>query len=266
MQVLGIDIGGSGIKGAPVDLETGTLLAPRLRIPTPQSGKPQPMVEVAAEIVRHFDWQSPLGVGFPAVIRRGVVRSAANIHDSWIGVHLDELLLAATGCPSYIINDADAAGLAEMTYGVGQGRRGVVLVVTIGTGLGTAVFTDGHLLPSTELGHIEIDCVDAEKHASDMARKLEKLSWKQWAKRLNRYLKTLERLFWPDLFILGGGVAKKHDKFIPLLNLEAEVLPASLLNEAGIVGAALAASHHVNSGDAGSLDAGPLSSVPNPGG
>jgi polyphosphate glucokinase len=243
MQVLGIDIGGSGIKGAPVDLETGTLLEPRLRIPTPQSGKPQPMVDVVAEIVRHFNWQNPLGVGFPAVIRGGVVRSAANIHDRWIGVHLADLLLESTGCHSYVINDADAAGLAEMTYGVGQGRQGVVLVVTIGTGLGTAIFTDGHLLPSTELGHIEINCVDAEKRASDLARRVEKLSWKQWAKRLNLYLQTLERLFWPDLFILGGGVTKKHEKFIPLLSLEAEVLPASLLNEAGIVGAALAANN-----------------------
>lgn len=244
MQVLGIDIGGSGIKGAPVDLQTGALLAPRLRIPTPQSGKPQPMVEVVAEIVRHFNWQAPLGVGFPAVIRRGVVRSAANIHEKWIGVHLADLLLEATGCPSNVINDADAAGLAEMTYGIGQGKSGVVLVVTIGTGLGTAIFTGGHLLPSTELGHIEIDCVEAEKRASDLVRRIEKLTWKQWAKRLNLYLQTLERLFWPDLFILGGGVAKKHEKFIPLLSLEAEVLPASLLNEAGIVGAALAAHQH----------------------
>lgn len=245
MQVLGIDIGGSGIKGAPVDLETGSLLASRMRIPTPESGKPRPMADVVAEIVRHFDWKGPMGVGFPAVIRAGVVRSAANIHDKWIGVHLANLLSETTGCPTYVINDADAAGLAEMTYGVGNGRQGVVLVVTIGTGLGTALFTDGHLLPRTELGHIEIECVDAETRASDMARKLEKLSWKQWAKRLNVYLQTLERLFWPDLIVLGGGVAKKHEKFIPLLSLEAEVLPAMLLNEAGIVGAALAAHERV---------------------
>lgn len=245
MQVLGIDIGGSGIKGAPVDLETGSLLASRLRIPTPESGKPQPMAEVVAKIVRHFDWQAPIGVGFPAVIRQGVVRSAANIHDKWIGVNIINLLSEATGCPTYALNDADAAGMAEMTYGAGRDRQGTVLVVTIGTGLGTALFTDGHLLPRTELGHIEINCEDAEKHASDMARKLEKLSWKQWSKRLNVYLQTLEKLFWPDLIILGGGVAKKHEKFIPLLNLEADVLPAMLLNEAGIVGAALAAQQRV---------------------
>ncbi|MGW8250622.1 MAG: ROK family protein, partial [Anaerolineales bacterium] len=153
MQVLGIDIGGSGIKGAPVDLETGSLLASRLRIPTPESGKPQPMAEVVAKIVRHFDWQAPIGVGFPAVIRQGVVRSAANIHDKWIGVNIINLLSEATGCPTYALNDADAAGMAEMTYGAGRDRQGTVLVVTIGTGLGTVLFTDGHLLPRTELGH-----------------------------------------------------------------------------------------------------------------
>lgn len=241
MQVLGIDIGGSGIKGAPVDLETGELLAPRYRIPTPESAKPRPMAEVVQKIVSHFDWHGPIGVGFPAVIRGGVVRSAANIHEKWIGTQLANMLLEATGCPTYVINDADAAGLAEMTFGAGVNRQGVVLVVTVGTGLGTAVFTDGHLVPNTEFGHIEINCVDAETRASDAAHKLEKLSWKKWAKRLDEYLLALERLIWPDLIILGGGVAKKHEKFFHYLSVEAEVLPAALLNEAGIVGAALAA-------------------------
>lgn len=240
MQALGIDIGGSGIKGAPVDLKTGDLLAPRLRIPTPQSGKPRPMVEIVDQIVRHFDWQGMVGVGFPAVIRRGEVRSAANIHKKWIGTRIADLLSEITGCPTYVINDADAAGLAEMAFGAGRDRPGVVLIVTIGTGLGTALFTDGCLLPHSELGHIEINGVDAETRTSDLVRKLEKLSWKQWAKRLDEYLLTLERLLWPDLIILGGGVAKKHDKFVPLLNIEAEVVPAMLLNDAGIVGAALA--------------------------
>ena len=240
MQVLGIDIGGSGIKGAPVDLETGNLLAPRLRIPTPESGKPRPMAEVVAQIVRHFDWQGTVGAGFPAVIRGGEVRSAANIHKKWIGTRIADLFSNTSGCPTHVINDADAAGLAEMVFGAGQDRKGVVFVVTIGTGLGTALFTDGCLLPHSELGHIEIKGVAAEKRASDMVRKLEKLSWKQWAKRLDEYLLTIERLLWPDLIILGGGVAKKHDKFIHLLTVEAEVVPATLLNEAGIVGAALA--------------------------
>ncbi len=244
MQVMGIDIGGSGIKGAPVDLESGELLAPRYRIPTPESAKPRPMSEVVQKIVRHFDWQGPMGVGFPAVVRHGVVRSAANIHKKWIGTQLSDLLTDATGCPTYVINDADAAGMAEMAFGAGRDRMGVVLVVTVGTGLGTAMFTDGHLLPNTEFGHIEIDCVDAETRASDAARKLEKLTWKQWAKRLDVYLLTLERLLWPDLIILGGGVAKKHDKFFHYLSVEAEVMPAALLNEAGIVGAALAAHNH----------------------
>ena len=241
MEVLGIDIGGSGIKGAPVDMETGNLTMPRLRIPTPDGAKPQPIAGVVAEITRQFDWSGPIGVGFPAAIRSGVVRTAANIHEKWLGVRIASFFSEATGCPIYAINDADAAGMAEMAYGTGQARKGVVIVVTIGTGLGTALFTDGHLLPNTELGHIEINCGDAEKSTSDAARKLHKLSWKKWAKRLDEYLHALERLFWPDLIILGGGVAKKSERFIPLLTVEAEVIPASLLNEAGIVGAALAA-------------------------
>lgn len=241
MEVFGIDIGGSGIKGAPVDMETGQLLAERLRIPTPPGAKPRPMVDVVAEIIKRFDWRGPVGVGFPAVVRGGVVRSAANIHPKWVGVQIETLISEATGCPVCAINDADAAGVAEMAFGAGQGRQGVVLVATIGTGIGTALFTNGCLLPHTEFGHIEIKGVDAEKRASDMARKLEKLNWKKWAQRLDEYLHTLEQLLWPDLIILGGGVIKNHEKFIPLLTVEAEVLPARLLNDAGIVGAALAA-------------------------
>jgi polyphosphate glucokinase len=182
-----------------------------------------------------------VGCGFPAVIRKGVVASAANIHDKWIGTHAQELFSGATGCPVIMINDADAAGLAEMTFGVGKGRSGTVLLVTLGTGLGTAIFTDGYLLPNTELGHIEIDGVDAEQRASDAARKREKLSWKIWAKRLDKYLLTMEHLFSPDLIVLGGGVSKKYDNFIPRLSVKTEVVPAHLLNEAGIIGAALAA-------------------------
>lgn len=241
MITLGIDIGGSGIKGAPVDTETGALIAERYRIPTPDSGKPQPIARVVGEICEYFNWQGPTGCGFPAAVQRGVVRTAANIHKKWVGVQAAELFSEVSGCPTVVMNDADAAGLAEMQFGAGRGRSGVVVIVTIGTGLGTSVFTNGCLVPNTELGHIEIDGYDAEYRASDAARKRDGLSWKRWGKRFNRYLLTLEKLLWPEVFILGGGVSKKHAKFFPYLTVEAEVLPAGLLNEAGIVGAALAA-------------------------
>lgn len=241
MEVLGIDIGGTGIKGAPVETETGKLLVDRHRIPTPEPSKPGPVADVVAEIVRYFDWKGPIGCGFPAVVRGGVALTAANIHKKWIGTNAARLFANATGCPVYVLNDADAAGMAEMTFGAGRGRKGTVLIVTIGTGLGTCVFTNGHLLPNAELGHIEIDGQDAEQHASDAARKREKLSWKKWAKRFDNYLRHLEKLIWPELIILGGGVSKKHDRFLPHLVLQAEVVPAELRNEAGIIGAALAA-------------------------
>lgn len=240
-EILGIDIGGTGIKGAPVDVENGSLLAPRFRLLTPSPSKPKPMAETVAEIARHFAWTGPIGCGFPALVQAGVVRSAANIHKKWIGVDAQALFADVTGCPVIVLNDADAAGLAEMTFGAGRGRNGVVMIITIGTGLGSALFLDGQLVPNTELGHIEIGGQDAELSASDAARQRDKLSWKRWAKRFNKYLNTLERLFSPDLFILGGGASKKHEKFIPLLSVRAEILPAQLLNEAGIIGAALAA-------------------------
>jgi polyphosphate glucokinase len=241
MQILGIDIGGSGIKGAPVETETGELLFTRHRIPTPNLGKPKPMANVVAAIAQHFEWRGPIGCGFPAIVREGVVHSAANIHERWIGTDAASLFAKATGCDVFVLNDADAAGLAEMAFGAGRGRQGVVLVVTIGTGLGTALFTNGHLVPNMELGHLEIDCEDAELHASDAARMRENLSWKKWSQRLDRYLITLERLLSPNLIILGGGVIKKHEKFIPRLTLQTEVVPALLGNQAGIIGAALAA-------------------------
>ena len=241
MEILGIDIGGSGIKGAPVDTKKGELLAPRHRIPTPQPSKPKSVAKVVGEIARHFDWKGPIGVGFPAVIQHGVARTAANVHKGWINTDAAALFGEATGCPVTVVNDADAAGIAEMTFGAGKGRDGVVLLVTIGTGLGTSVFVDGHLLPNTEFGHIEIDCEDAELMASDAARKEHGLSWKNWTARFDNYLLRLEALFWPDLIILGGGVSKKHGKFIPRLTVRADVLPAETLNEAGIIGAALAA-------------------------
>jgi polyphosphate glucokinase len=241
MEILGIDIGGSGIKGAPVDTQAGALLAPRFRIPTPKSGKPRPVAKTVAQIAAHFDWRGPIGIGFPAVVQKGVALTAANIHAKWVGVNAAALFAEATGCPITVLNDADAAGLAEMTFGAGRDSQGTTLIVTIGTGLGTSVFINGVLVPNTEFGHIEIDGQDAELIASDAVRKREDLSWKQWSKRLDRYLHTMERLLWPDLIILGGGVIKKHHKFLHHLDLNARVIPAQLLNEAGIVGAALGA-------------------------
>ena len=241
MEILGIDIGGSGIKGAPVDTQTGDLLASRFRIPTPDPSRPEPVAETVAEIVRHFDWQGPVGCGFPAVVRSGVALTAANIHKSWIDTDAASLFSDASGCTVVVMNDADAAGMAEMQLGAGRGHTGVVLTVTIGTGLGTALFTNGHLVPNTELGHIQIKDHEAERYASDAVRKQEKLSWKKWSARLDEYLDCLQKLIWPDLIILGGGVSKKHERFFPYLNVRSELAPAQLRNEARIVGAALAA-------------------------
>jgi polyphosphate glucokinase len=241
MEIMGIDIGGSGIKGAPVDTESGALLGERFRIPTPLPPKPRTMAEAVAEVTRHFDWHGPVGCGFPASLHHGVALTAANISKKWIGANAAALFAASTACPVVVINDADAAGLAEMTFGAGRGRMGVVFLITIGTGLGTALFTDGHLLPNTDLGHIEINGKDAELNASDAARQRLKLSWEKWAVNFNEYLTRLEKLFFPDLFILGGGASKKSERFMPHLTVQAEVVVAQLLNDAGIVGAALAA-------------------------
>jgi len=240
MKVLGIDIGGTGIKGAPVDTKRGELLAPRYRIPTPKGAKPKPVAKVVAQIANHFNWDGRIGCGFPGVVQQGVTRTAANVDDDWIDLDAAELFSKKTECPVTMINDADAAGLAEMAFGAGKGHSGVVLIVTIGTGLGTSLFTDGVLLPNTELGHIEIGCEDAELMASDAARKRDDLSWKEWAKQFDEYLNRLEQLVWPDLIILGGGASKKHAKFFPYLTVHAKVVPAESLNEAGIIGAALA--------------------------
>jgi polyphosphate glucokinase len=240
MEILGIDVGGSGIKGAPVDLNTGKLTMERHRIPTPIPAKPNAVTKVISEISHHFNWNGSIGVGFPAALRKGVVLTAANIHKKWIGVNAAELFSETTSCPVRVVNDADAAGLAEVTFGRGKGKGGVIVVVTIGTGLGTSVFVNGNLLPNTELGHIELNGIDAEWRASDAARKREKLTWKKWAKYFNEYLCTLENLLYPDLIILGGGTSKKFDKFKDHLTIDAKVIPAQLLNEAGIIGAALA--------------------------
>jgi polyphosphate glucokinase len=241
MEILGIDIGGSGIKGAPVNTETGELVAPRQRIPTPIPAKPRAVADVVAQIVQHFEWQGPVGCGFPAVVRDGVTLTAANVHPRWIEKKASTLFAEKTGCPVVIVNDADAAGLAEMAFGAGRGNKDVVLLVTIGTGLGTAIFTGGKLLPNTEFGHLQIRGKDAELRASDAVRKEKKLTWKQWAKRFDEFLVSMEKLIWPDLIILGGGVSKKAEKFIPYLTVQTDVVPAQMLNEAGIIGAAMAA-------------------------
>lgn len=241
MHVLGIDVGGSGIKGAPVDTRTGKLLAERVRIKTPKEAEPQPVAEVVAEIAKSFDWKKPVGIGFPAPIKAGVAMMAANISDKWIGTNADELFTKITGCDCTMVNDADAAGLAEMEFGAGRGQPGTVIMITLGTGIGTAIFHRGKLLPNTEFGHLDMKGKDAEHRASDAVRQFEDLSWKKYAKRLNKYLAEMEKLFWPDLFIVGGGISKKSEKYIPLLTINTPVIPAQFLNEAGIVGAALAA-------------------------
>lgn len=241
MRILGIDIGGTGIKGALVDISTGVMETDRLRIPTPSPAKPHMVAGVVAQIARQFEWKGPMGCGFPGVVRRGVTLTAANVHKQWIGLNAAHLFSQTTGCGVVIVNDADAAGLAEVKFGAGKNVRGVVMVVTVGTGLGTALFVDGKLVPNTELGHIEIDGQDAELNASDAARQREKLSWKKWVIPFNHYLETLERLFWPDLFILGGGVVSKADNFLPLLSLRTPVVTAEMGNNAGIIGAAMAA-------------------------
>jgi polyphosphate glucokinase len=241
MEILGIDIGGSGIKGAPVDVDTGLLVAERHRIPTPQPATPDAVGDTVAAIVKYFKWQGRIGCTFPAVVKQGVVYTAANVDQSWIGMNGEKLLKKKTKRPALLLNDADAAGLAEMTFGAGKSKKGVVIVATLGTGVGTALFIDGRLVPNTELGHIEIRGKDAERRVADRARETKGLSWKKWAANVDEYLGALERLFSPDLFIIGGGVSKKGDKFLPRLSVRAKIVPARLQNEAGIVGAALAA-------------------------
>jgi polyphosphate glucokinase len=241
-QVLGIDIGGTGIKGAPVDVASGKLMAERQKLDTPHPAKPDDVAKVVAELVKSFNWTGPVGATFPGVVLDGMVRSAANLDPDWIGVNAADLFGQATGQKFTVINDADAAGLAEMKFGAGAGKTGTVLMLTLGTGIGSALFIDGILVPNTEFGHIEIRGKDAEKRASEHAREERDLSWGKWAGRVDEYLEHMERLLSPSLFIIGGGISKKSDKFLPLLTgIQARVVPAGMLNDAGIVGAALAA-------------------------
>src|SRR3712207_289290 len=240
MDVFGIDVGGSGIKGAPVDTETGELLAERVRIKTPRPATPEAIVGTAVEVVRQSGWEGPVGCGFPAVIKGGVVRTAANIDKAAVGLDLQGRLEKELANPVRVINDADAAGLAEMRWGAGREVEGVVLMLTLGTGIGTSLFVEGRLVPNTELGHIEIRGKDAEHRASDGARKREDLSWKDYAGRPDEYLHKIEDLLWPDLIVIGGGISKKSEKFFPHLTARTKIVPAEMLNEAGIAGAALA--------------------------
>jgi polyphosphate glucokinase len=241
MKILGIDIGGSGIKGAPVDTDTGELLAERFRLPTPEPATPKKVAQTVTELVQHFDWTDAVGYGFPAAIQHGIVRTASNIDKSWIGTNVVELFSKATNCLTGVINDADAAGLAEMKFGAGKDQPGVILMITVGTGLGTAIFSDGKLLPNTEFGHVILRNKIAEHYASDASRKDKELSWKKWGKRFDKYLNRLEDLLWPDMIIIGGGASKKFDRFSEYFTVKAHVMPARLLNDAGIIGAALAA-------------------------
>jgi polyphosphate glucokinase len=240
MLRIGVDIGGTGIKAAPVDCETGELAADRFRIPTPKGAKPKEVGEVVKQVVEHFsDVDGAVGITFPGVVLHGVVETAANVSHEWIGYEADTAFSQDLGRSVTLLNDADAAGVAEMRFGAGRDRKHVVIMITLGTGIGTAVFTDGVLVPNTELGHIEIDGHDAETKASGSARDREKLSTKEYAKRLSRYLAHLDALLWPDLVILGGGVSKQGEKYLSLLNVRCEVVLAQLRNNAGIVGAAL---------------------------
>ena len=239
-KILGIDIGGSGIKGAIVNTKNGKFVKKRYRILTPNPATPQALADVLKELVDHFQWDGPIGCGFPAVVLNGVIKTASNIDKSWIGVNADKLFSQVTGLPVMVFNDADVAGLADVKFGAGKGVKGSILMLTIGTGIGSAFFTHGKLLQNTELGHLIFKDDIAEKYTSDATRKREKLSWEDWGKRFNEYLQEMERLFWPELIIIGGGISKKMEKFSQTLTVKTKVVPAELLNNAGIIGAALA--------------------------
>jgi len=237
----GIDIGGTGMKAAPVELSTGKLTADRFRLDTPRPSTPDRLAGVVAALVEHHDWTGPVGVCMPTVVSHGVVRSAANIDRSWIGVDAAALFTETLAQPVSVLNDADAAGVAEMTWGVGRGRKGVVLCLTFGTGIGSGLFVDGVLVPNSEFGHVELDGFDAEIRAAASARNRDGLSWVEWAERVDRYLRHVVMLLSPELIILGGGASKKPEKWVPMLDPGCELAVAKMANNAGIAGAALSA-------------------------
>jgi polyphosphate glucokinase len=241
MHALGIDIGGTGIKAAPVDVATGKLLADRQKIATPRPARPDAIADVVKQLVTSFKWSGPVGVTFPGVVIDGVIRTAANLDPAWIGVDAGALFGKAAGNPVRVLNDADAAGVAEMTFGAGVGDEGTVLMLTFGTGIGSALFTKGVLVPNTEFGHVEIHGEDAETRASEHAKELHDLSWGKWAGRVDEYLRHVEAVLAPQLIIVGGGISKQSEKWVPrLTGISARIVPAALLNDAGIVGAAMA--------------------------
>ncbi len=238
--ILGVDVGASGIKGALVDMVKGKMVTERFRVPTPSPATPKNMAKAFKQIIEHFDYSGPIGCGFPAIIKDNVAKSASNIDESWIGVDISEVFEKEAGCPVFVTNDADAAGVAEMNFGLGKGKKGVVVLITIGTGLGSAMFIDGKLIPNTEFGHFYLKDQSkvAEAYAADSIRKKKDLSWSEFGKRFNEYLEVLERITSPNLIILGGGSSKKFDNFKKKIKIETEVVPAELRNEAGIIGAA----------------------------
>jgi polyphosphate glucokinase len=241
MRVLGIDIGGTGIKAAPVDVTTGQLLADRQKIDTPHPALPDPVADVVKQLTTSFNWSGPVGITFPGVVADGVTRTAANMDPAWIGLDAAALFAKATGNPVRVLNDVDAAGVAEMTFGAGVDEQGTVLMVTFGTGIGSALFVKGILVPNTEFGHIEIRGRDAESRASERAKQLHDQSWSKWAEHVDEYLQHIEALLSPDLIILGGGISRQSEKWVPrLTGIRARIVPAALLNNAGIVGAAMA--------------------------
>jgi len=238
MAILGIDIGGSGVKGAPVDTACGELLAERYRVPTPQPSDVTSVVEAVAEVAAQFGDVDRIGLTFPGVVVDGVTRTAANVDKSWLDAPAAQLFRERLGKPVTVLNDADAAGVAEVAFGAGRDQRGLIMMLTFGTGIGSALFLDGVLIPNTELGHLELDGKDAEVRASDRAREVDEMSWEKWAGRVQDYLRHVEMLFSPRLFIIGGGVSKKSDRFLPLIDIRTPMVPATLLNNAGIIGAA----------------------------
>ena len=239
-KAIGIDIGGTGIKAAVVDTKAGELISERIRLATPEGAEPHAIAEVVRHLVDQLAQkpERPVGICFPAIVQHGITKSAANVSDSWIGLNAQELFSNVLGRHTQILNDADAAGVAEMKYGAGRKRSGLVIMTTLGTGIGTALFYNGVLIPNAELGHIEIDGHDYETQASFAAKERDGLDYAAWAERLQRYYSKLEFLFSPDLFIVGGGVSKEHEQFLPLLDLKTEIVPARLRNSAGIIGAA----------------------------
>ncbi|MEZ4991994.1 MAG: ROK family protein [Saprospiraceae bacterium] len=237
--VLGIDVGGSGIKGAPVDIKKGILLSERLRIDTPQPATPKAVAKVFAELVKMHEWNGPIGCGFPAVVRRGVAQTAANIDKKWIGKDVQKLFSKACGCPVRVINDADAAGLAAVRFGAGKNVEGTVLVLTIGTGIGSALFIDGKLVPNTEFGHLYFKGMIAEHYAANSVRKNEELTWDEWGKRFNEYLLHIDRILSPDMVILSGGASKRFEEYRHLITTNTKIIPSAMLNDAGTVGAAI---------------------------